>query len=429
MPPPNGAGSITAEVQAAIAKGILNGAIILATDSTSTFTYSSALGSRTLLSGEVVPQSVDDVLYLASATKLLASIAALQCVDDGLLTLTSDLSSIVPELTSKKVFKGWSDAKSDPPIAILEDQNSQPITLQSLLTHSSGVMYDFFDPAGLAKWNAKFNPIEIGPDGKPKPRPVEKAFAYPLAFQPHTSWMYGPSIDWAGLIVERLTGRSLGDHIRERIIKAVGGNPADAEFYPPKNEDLRKRLIDLHPEDPLATGKQVLAGGGNMNLLAKGDFGGHGMFTTGENFLKVMKSLLANDGKLLKPETADLMFEDHLTGGAKQGHEAALKGPVGSFFAVGTDDAEFDIKIGHGLGGVVTLNSAEGWYGKGTMTWGGGQSLAWFIDRENDLCAIGALQAKLPVTETQKIADVKHGFRRDVYRIREAWKKGDSSSL
>lgn len=422
MPPPSGAGSITTEIQSAISKGILNGAILLATDSSSSFTFSSALGTRTLLSGETVPQSLNDVLYLASATKLLASIAALQCVEDGLLTLASDLSSIVPELTSKKVFKGWSDANSDPPVAILEDQlpENPPITLKSLLTHSSGMSYDFFDPAGLAKWNAKLNPIETLPDGKPKPRRVEKAFAYPLAFHPNTSWMYGPSIDWAGLIAERLTGRSLGDHIRERVIKPVGGIPADAEFYPPKNDDVRKRLVDLHPEDPLATGKQVLAGGGNMNLLADGDFAGHGMFTTGENYLKVLKSLLANDGKLLKPETVSLMFEDHLTGGAKQGHEAALNGPVGSFFAVGTD--EFGIKVGHGLGGLVTLEGVEGWYGKGTMSWGGGLTFAWFVDQENDLCGICALQAKLPVTEMQKIADVKQCFRRDIYRVREAWR-------
>ncbi|KAK4209653.1 beta-lactamase/transpeptidase-like protein [Rhypophila decipiens] len=426
MRPPVGDGSITKEIESAISSGILKGAIVLATDSTSNFTYSSALGTRTLLSGETVPQSLDDVLYLASGTKLFAAIAALQCVDDGLLTLTSDLSSIVPELTSKQVFKGWSDATSDPPVPILEPQplpGNPAITLESLLSQSSGMVYDFIETTGIGKWNAKFNAPEVLPDGSKKPRPVEKAFAYPLSFHPETKWMYGPGFDWAGLIVERLTGRRLRDHIQERIIGPVGGIPSDVEFYPAsQNQDLRDRLVDLHPEDPLAVGKQVLISSGEMNLLAQGDFGGHGMFTTGENYLLVLKSLLANDGKILKKETLNTMFENHLTDASRKAQEEAIKSPFGPFFAVGTD--EFKMQVGYGLGGLVTMEGVEGWYGKGTMTWGGGQTFVWFVDRENDLCGLCALQAKLPAAEMEKIAELKQVFRRDIYRIREAWRAG-----
>lgn len=72
---------------------------ICATDAEGHFVYNKALGQRTLLSGEKRPQQLDDVL--SSATKLVTAITALQCVEDGLLTLTGDLSSVTPELAAK----------------------------------------------------------------------------------------------------------------------------------------------------------------------------------------------------------------------------------------------------------------------------------------------------------------------------------------
>ena len=82
------ADNIETAFQAAIDSGKINGAVICATDAEGHFVYDKALGQRSLLSGEKLPQQLDDVLFLASATKLITAIAALQCVEDGLLTLT-----------------------------------------------------------------------------------------------------------------------------------------------------------------------------------------------------------------------------------------------------------------------------------------------------------------------------------------------------
>ena len=90
------ANNIETSYQAAIETGKINGAVICATDTEGHFVYNQALGERTLLSGEKLPQQLDDVLYLASASKLVTAIAALKCVDDGLLTLTGDLSTVAP---------------------------------------------------------------------------------------------------------------------------------------------------------------------------------------------------------------------------------------------------------------------------------------------------------------------------------------------
>lgn len=399
------ASDIETNFQAAIDEGKINGAVICATDAEGRFVYNKTLGERTLLSGEKKAQQLDDVLFLASATKLIATIAALQCVEDGLLTLHGDLSTVAPELTNKEVITGFSEDGETP---ILEPA-TRPVTLEMLLTHSSGLVYHFMNPL-VAKWREKFSaPDEAGR------RSVEELFNYPLGFQPGEGWMYGPGLDWAGRIVERVTGLTLGEHIQHRIFDHLGIK--DGQFFPVTREDLRARMVDLNPDDPEGLGRAVLGGGGDMNLRTRGDFGGHGLFLPGDDYIKILRSILANDGKLLKPATVDDMFEHHLSPEATESHRAALKSPMGVFFRVGIEP---EMKAGHGLGGLLMRQDVDGWYGDRTLTWGGGLTFAWFIDRKNDLCGIGAVQAALPV-DGQLIEELKQVFRRDVYRKRAAW--------
>ena len=240
---------------AAIEAGKINGAVICATNTKGHFDYNKALGARTLLSGEKVPQKCNDVLFLASATKLITTIATLQCVEKGLLSLTEDLSSLAPALAAKQVITGFSE---DGETTLLEPA-IRPITLEMLLTHSSGTAYDFTSPL-LVEWRQKFDSARDS-----SPRPVEEAFRYPLSFQPGSSWMYGVGLDWAGKVVEWVTGGTLGDHVRQSICDPLG--ITDAQFYPVTREDLRSRLVDLNPQDPNAYGRAVV---GNFNNIKAG---------------------------------------------------------------------------------------------------------------------------------------------------------------
>ncbi|KAL8836170.1 MAG: hypothetical protein Q9170_003023 [Blastenia crenularia] len=406
--------SIETSVHAAVDAGKINGAVICATDAQGQFVYNAALGERILLSGKRIPQQLNDVLCLASGTKIVTTIAALQCVEDGLLTLTGNLSSVAPDLTAKQVITGFSDDGETP----LLKPASHPITLEMLLTHSSGVTYHFMNPL-IAKWCEKFDP-----PGETSRRHVEEAFSYPLGFHPGTSWMYGPGIDWAGRIVERVTGRTLGEHMQQRIFDPLG--ITSAQFNPVTREDLRARLVDLNPQDPDALGNGVMGGNGEINKRAGGDFGGHGLFMPAADYVKVLHSLLANDGKLLRPDTVDDMFRHHLSQEASAGQQAALNDPVfGEFFRLGINP---ETKLGHGLGGALTLQNIDGWYGERTMSWGGGLSLAWFIDRKNDLCGIGAIQPALPDYDFATVAALKQTFRQDMYRKHAAWQKQQETS-
>ncbi|OBT81050.1 hypothetical protein VE02_10320, partial [Pseudogymnoascus sp. 03VT05] len=287
---------IETSFQAAIDNGKINGAVICATDAEGKFVYEKALGKRTLLSGEKLPQQLDDVLFLASATKLLTTIATL--------------------------YK-------------------------------------------------KIAPLQEG-----HLRPVEEAYGFPLAFHPGEGWMYGGGLDWAGRIVERVTGRTLGEHMQQRIFDPFGIN--SAQFYPVTREDLRARL----------------------------------------DYVKILRSVLANDGKVLKPASVNDMFEHHLSHEATAGHKAVLASPMGAFFSMGVEPST---KVSHGLGGLLTLEDVDGWYGERTMTWGGGLTLTWFIDRKNGLCGVGAVQGTIRL-DGKVAAELKQTFRHDIYRKHASWK-------
>ncbi|KAJ5751683.1 beta-lactamase [Penicillium odoratum] len=399
------AADIETSFHAAIDAKSIHGVVICATNSEGSFEFKESFGTRTLLSGETRPQALDDVLFLASATKILTTIAALKCADQGLLSLDGDLSSIAPELAAKQILTGFTEDCQTP----LLEPASRPITLRMLLTHSSGLCYHFMNPL-VARWREKFAGSETDR------RTVEELFCYPLIFQPGDGWMYGPGLDWAGRIVERVAGCTLGEYMQKMIFDPLG--ITDGQFYPVTREDLRARLVDLNPDDPDALGRAVLGGGGDMNKRTIGDFGGHGYFLPGIDFMKVLQSLLANDGKILKPAAVESMFQNHLSPQAMASYQTALASPMGPFFRVGTD---LGMKVGYGLSGLLALEDVDGWYGEHTLTWGGGLTLAWFIDRQNDLCGVCAIQAALPV-DGELVASLKQTFRHDIYQKHIRWK-------
>lgn len=386
--------------QAAIDAGKINGAVFCATDAKGAFVHQEAMGHRFLLSGEKKDLKLDDVLYLASGTKLVTTIAVLQCVEDGTLSLDGDLSKLAPELASRQIITGF---ETDGKTPILEPLTS-PITIRMLLTHSSGLVYYFLNPL-VYKWRE----LSHDPNDNRK-RTVEETFDHPLVFQPGSSWMYGPGVDWAGRILEHATGQTLGEHMHKRIFTPLG--ISDAQFLPVTREDLRARLVDLNPDDPDALGQAPLGGNADGNKRTKGDFGGQNLFMTAPDYVKILHSLLANDGRVLKPETVNDMFENHITSEAMQGQREALDGPLGSGLRNGVTT-----KAGFGFGGLLTLQDVEGWYGEKTLSWGGGFTLAWFIDRKNDLCGVGAVQGALPM-EPDAMESLRQTFRQEIYKVR-----------
>lgn len=398
--------------QAAVEAGHINGAIMCAINTDGSFQYNKTTGDRTLLSGEKKPHQLDDLLFLASATKLMTTIAALACVQDGLLSLTGDLSHIAPELTDKQVLTGFTD--DDQPIL---ERPIRAITLEMLLTHSSGLAYHFLDPK-IARWRSQNAPQAQSNDtgsAKPTRYTVEGLITYPLTFQPGNGWMYGPNLDWAGRIVERVTGITLLAYLQRRVFTPL--NISSAQFHPVTREDLRARMVDLNPLDPEGLGAAVTGGSADMNKLTDGDFGGHGLFMTAPDYLKVLHTVMLSGSDktgIIDAKLVDSMFSNHLNNEeAITSHAGKCASPLGVFFRCGVDNGT---ALGHGLGGLLTLEDSKDWYGTHTLTWGGGVTFAWFVDRTNGLCGVCALQATLPVVNFQAVGELKQIFREDIYR-------------
>lgn len=113
------------------------------------------------------PMPLDATMWLASCSKLIGTIAALQCVERGLLKLDDDVTPILSELKDFQILKGFeTDSEgADKPIYV---KNTKTITLRHLLTHSSGLGYDVFSMCSISKdLHITYNQCRSGFDAVP----------------------------------------------------------------------------------------------------------------------------------------------------------------------------------------------------------------------------------------------------------------------
>ena len=280
--------------------------------------YSKALGSRTLLDGAKKPLSRSDLLFLASATKLLTTVAAMQCCERGELSLDGDVSTHLPEVTRLGVLRKWDEDKNEGSFEPLK----KPLTLRHLLTHSSGLAYDFTVPK-LRSWRAA-NPVGQGVAG------VEARFSSPLLFQPGEGWMYGTGLDWTGLIVERVTRMRLDAYFRQHIFACLGFTDIDVAFFPVK-EGLGDRMVDLNPKDRKGEGLSAAMGNSLHDDIPGHCYGGGGAYGSTEAYISVLQSLLFNDSKLLGRSTVTEMFQPQLESNAKASLAEAFQNEWGPY--------------------------------------------------------------------------------------------------
>lgn len=191
--------------------------------------------------------------------------------------------------------------------------------------------------------------------------------------------MYGSSIDWAGKLVERITGMTLEEYMRENIFVPLGVNTLT--FWPYANPELAGRVPQLMTRN--AEGKLVEMKGTFINTTSTDCFGGHGAYGVMRDYLEVQRSLLADDQRLLKKETVAMLFQPQLTAEAKASLNYYIKKhPLGEFMV---GEYNPDVELDWGLGGIIFLQDDVGKRKRGTLNWGGMANCFWIIDREADL--------------------------------------------
>jgi CubicO group peptidase (beta-lactamase class C family) len=244
----------------------------------------------------------------------MTSICCLQLVSRGKLSLDDPVYSHIPELASFRILESF-DKEGKP----VEVQHITPITLRTLLTHTSGLTYDALHPKLLA-WLA-YHGRAPGTGAR-----LLRRYDAPLIFEPGQSWMYGPGIDYAGLLIERVTGLSLEEYMRENLWEPLGIK--DMTFRLSSRPDMRERMADMSFRDEGSgkvgymegrRGYQDVDGGEMLDFM-----GGDGVFTSAEEYIKILKALLTTDEDeiLLKKDTVESFFMSQLGEGAS----AAMNG-------------------------------------------------------------------------------------------------------
>lgn len=313
------------------------------------------------------PIQQDAVLMLASQTKLLTSIAALQVVEQGFIGLDDDVSKHIPELSKNGILKGFDD--DDKPIV---KDVTKPITIRTLLTHSSGATYPMLPDIikhqqQKGQWGS-----HVEKAGK-----IVDRYTCAMIAEPGESWMYSTGLDWTGLLIHRLTGLDLEAWMQKNMFPPL--SITGITFWPYRNPNLKSKIPGLASRNE--AGELTANTDDTLNTHSTECYGGHGAYAQMGEYIKILRSLLANDGKLLKPETVDEMFKPQLGEGSTAAYNHFLK----NWHSMLIGEVTPGIPGNYGLGGALWMEDDVGRRKKGTMHWGGFYNPFWMIDREAGL--------------------------------------------
>lgn len=308
----------------------------------------------------------DAIFRIASMTKPITSIAFMQLVEQGKVALSEPVAKYIPEFADLGVFVsggGNQPFVTRPPTTRLN--------IVDLMRHTSGLTYSFQERSPV---DAAYRKTDLESWTKNSSQSfIDHLAAIPLEFDPGTSWNYSVSTDVLGVIVERISGKSLGDYFRDEIFEPLG--MIDTGFTVPA--DQAHRVPDAYGFDPVNMMRRVDQGGA-ASLWAKGwrfESGGGGLASTLYDYNRFCRMLLgggALDGaQIISPKTLELMTANHLPGGGDlTRHSKAL-----------FSEAE-NAGTGFGLGFAVTIDPAATMIAgsAGEFFWGGMYSTAFLVD-------------------------------------------------
>ena len=344
------------------------GVVAMLTDRTRNV-YEGTAGKRVL--GGDQEMTPDTVFAIFSTTKAITATAALQLVEEGKLDLDAPAKQYAPDIGTLQVIEGFDDAgepRLRPP--------ASDVTTRQLLTHSAGFGYDFF--------NAHYNRLA---EEKGQPSVItatRKALMTPLLFDPGTKWEYGTNVDWAGQVVEGITGKRLGEVMAERIFEPCG--ITDMTFA--IDDARRPRVAGMHARgaDGSLTPMEF-----ELPSPPEVDFGGHGLYGTVGDYMRFIRMWL-NDGRgehgqVLKPETVEMALQRHLADGLQV---TALPGVIPTL----SNDAEFWPGLPKSWSLPFMRNDEQAPTGRpaGGQGWAGLANLFYWVDRSNGIGGFWATQ-------------------------------------
>src|ERR1700730_1600710 len=221
-----------------IATGKIPGAVVLIQQHGHPI-YFESFGVRDVESRR--PMTADSIFRLYSMSKPITSVAAMMLVDDGKLRLDDPLSKYIPAFAEAKGGVEKPDGK------LVLEPLQRPITIEDLLRHTSGLTYGFYGDSAVRKLYANSGLFDGDFDNAAF---AERLAKLPLAEQPGTQWDYGHSTDVLGRVIEVVSGQSLFQFEKERLLDPLG--MADTAFYV-ADAAKRPRIAEAMPDDRFVT--------------------------------------------------------------------------------------------------------------------------------------------------------------------------------
>jgi CubicO group peptidase (beta-lactamase class C family) len=351
-------------LQAAVDAGDVPGVVALAATADGVI-YQGAAGRRRVPDG--APMSLDTMFWIASMTKPVAAVAAMQLVEKGKLSLEQNAAEILPQLADVRVLEGF-DHTGAPRLR----RARRPITVRHLLTHTAGYGYEH--------WNADMRRYvqQTGLPGASGGRLV--SLDAPLLFDPGERWEYGISIDWLGRLVDAVSGKTLNATMREHIFEPLGMH--DTVYL--LDDEHSARLASLHRR---ANGTLAVTDERKPPEHLPEFFpGGGGLHGTGSDYLKFLRALL-NGGRLdgariLRPETVALMGQNHIAVDGAGVLKAANPHMTHDL------DAFPGQRTGWGLSFLINLEDAPTGRRAGSLTWAGMGNTYFWLDPKRKVAGV-----------------------------------------
>ena len=380
---------LDAQLAAAVARGDVPGLVVMAATRNHVI-YRGAFGKADV--GQGHPMTMDALFRIASMTKPVTSVAAMQLYEQRRFGLDDPAERYLPELADPKVFESFDPATG----AYTLRPASKKITVRHLLTHTSGLGYPFTSP--------------IVRDFKP--RDGERYQAGPLLFEPGSRWMYGTSVDWVGRLVEKLSGRNLEDYFRDRIFMPLG--MSDTAYNVPEAKQVR--LVTVHQRQGGRPDAALIEQPNRPQAPATTFNGGGGLVSTAGDYLRFERMILnggALDGtQILSAATVALMSRNQIGSVSVTALKTAQPERSMDFSFVN------DGKDRWGLGFLLTTEHVPGKRSAGSMSWGGINNTYFWIDPARGVAGVMLTQF-LPFADTKALA-LYDTFERGVYQLLDA---------
>lgn len=318
--------------------------------------------------GTKAPMTSNTIFRIYSMSKPITTVAAMMLVEEGKLQLDEPVAKYIPAFKDVKV--GVEKKGDDGSMTLDLVAPRRPMTIQDLMRHTSGITYGFFGEGVVKK---AYVDAKIFSEDVDNANFAERIAKLPLAYQPGTTWDYSHSTDILGRVVEVISGKSLLQFEKERILDPLGMK--DTSFY--VTDKAKQSLIaEPFPEDRKIGNDAVM---NDPRVPMKWESGGGGMVSTIDDYSRFTQ-MLTNGGTLdgkryLSPKTVAYMGSNHV--GAAAG---VVPGP---YYLPGPG-------FGFGLGFAVRtepgVSAMEGSVGE--MNWSGVGGTTFWIDPKEDMFAV-----------------------------------------